>query len=244
MALQHTRGHSFREEQRKLANDYLKLQYERVNDEGIRHMLRRRGMSVTPASVQAVRKDLDDLKSGELFVRPQDAALVGQAVRAADYIGEYLLYRDWAVYRTPPILVTCDEPLILLGGPGWPRTKRAGIANSGVIVFPLAPDALLAMPHPDLAGVRGGELDHGETAEINREICIQAARWAFERPSRKITTKVSTPPPPEPTVLEREVAITKRGEVVRSYRPTRWINVEDPPPWPVSRWWRGARYQH
>ena len=240
MAVQHTRGHSFRQQQRKMANDYLKLRYEHVTDEGIRYLLRERGMAVTDEAVAAIRQDIDDLQRGDLWVQPQDAAVVAQGIRATDYVGEYLLYREWFVYRTPPILVTCDEPITIIGGPGLPRTERAGIANAGVIVFPLAPDALLAMPRPDFVGVRGGELDHGETAEVNREIVAQAARWAFERPSRQVTVRMEVPPTPEPMTLERNVGTTKRGEIVRNYRQTRWANADIPPPWPVTRWWAPA----
>jgi hypothetical protein len=241
MALQHTRGHSFREGQRKLANYYVKLQYERVTDEGIRYLLRERGMAVTDDTVAAFRQDIDDLQRGDLWVQPQDAAVIGQAVRATDLVSEYLLYREWLVYRTPPILVTCDEPITIIGGPGLPRTERAGMANAGVIVFPLTPGALLVMPRPDLVGVRGGELDHVETAELNREIVAQAARWAFERPSRQVTKRMEVPPAPEPTILERGVGRTKRGENFRIYKPTRWVNTDIPPPWPVAKWWVGTQ---
>lgn len=242
MALQRTRGHAFRQERRKTPNDLLKISYEHVTEEGIRLLMQERGMEVTDATVEAIRTNIEDLQSGDLWIQPQDAAVVGQAVKATEYIGEYLLYREWLVYRTPPVLVTCDEPVVIIGGPGFRRTEHAGIGNAGIIIFPLAPDAVLVMPRPDLIGLRDGELDHAETAELNREILGHAARWAFERPSRNVAARIQVPPVPEATVTERRIATTKRGdEIIRTYRPTRWANTDDPPNWPVAKWWDALR---
>lgn len=69
----------------------------------------------------------------------------------SDVVGRaYLFMREWVVYLTPPVLLTCDEPAVLIGGPGLPRTERPGMGTASVAAFPRAPDAVLAMFRPGL----------------------------------------------------------------------------------------------
>lgn len=242
LALQHTRGQTYRIQSRKSANDMFQLIYEGMTDDGIRALLRRHRQEPTAEAVQTLRQAIAELHDGTLVVEPQDAAIVGQAVRSAEQLGEYLYMRKWVVYRTPPVLLTCDEPVVLIGGPGLPRAERPGAATAGVVAFPLAPDAVLAMFRPDLVPTGSRDLNHAETAELNREILANAARWAFERPSRKTANRLQVPPAADPTATERFVGgLTRRGghheEIVRNYRPNRWAKAEHLPGWPVARWW-------
>jgi hypothetical protein len=137
------------------------------------------------------------------------------------------------------VLVTCDEPVIPLGGPGFPRSERAGYINAGVVAFPLSPSAVLLMFHPGVSPAGPPELDHAETAELNREIVAASARWSFERSSRKATLGFRVPPAPSPAFVHEgplPQAKGAKGDLYRNYKPTRWFEPEAPP-WPVLRWW-------
>ncbi len=239
IALQCTRGQSYRSQSRKLANDIFRLQYDGMTEDGIRALLSRRGMEWDEDVVREIRQQVEEVENGTLFVSPQDAAVVGEAVRSAEWMAEYLYVRDWVVYRTPPVLLTCDEPVILIGGPGQPRAERPGVATAGVVIFPLAPDAVLVMFRRDLAPSGAHELDHAETAEVNLEILANSSRWAFERPSRNMARHRRVPQVAAPTEIERiGLEPDTDNELIRTYRPNRWANAELQPDWPVARGWR------
>lgn len=211
-----------------------------TTDDDIRIHLKANGRAGTQKEIDELRQRIDELLNGTLVVRPQDAMTIGQSGALAEKVAEHLLAREWIVYQTPAVLVTCDEPVVVIGGPGLPRTERAGIATAGVIAFPLAPHAVLVMFHHDIAPQRvPGELNHLETLELNHEILASAARWAFERPSRKISTRLQVPPAPEPTAQEGpfEMVDNEEAQLFRSFRPNRWSNAEHIPDWPVAKWW-------
>jgi hypothetical protein len=251
LAFQFTRGMANREEMRFIANDFFKIRYTNLSDDGIRRELRRRGAKPTPELVEASRRLLDQVRDGKVMIAPQDAALVGHAAQSAAAAGEHFLYRAWIVCRTPRILVTCDEPVVAVGGPGSRRGERAGVASAGVLLFPLSPDRLLVMMRDDLALAHGiaahrdgrllaDELDHIETAEICREIVMNSHRWAFERPSRRVTLQFEISPSPGPAASEEVGPIresNREGYLMRTFRPSRWMNRSGPSPWPVARWW-------
>lgn len=240
LGYQHTRGHTFRQEHRHAINNTFKLMWGGITDTGIRTHLKESGKAGTDEEVRQLRHAIDDLKNDRIVVSPQDAMTIGHAGELAEKAGAHLLAREWIVYQTPPILITCDEPVVVIGGPGLPRDERAGIGAAGVIAFPLAPHAVLVMFRRDIAPPRmPDQLDHLETAELNHEILVNAARWAFERPSRKISTRLQVPPAPEPTKQEGpfEEVGGRGGQLFRQYRPNRWSNSEHPPDWPVARWW-------
>jgi Protein of unknown function (DUF4238) len=252
LGFQFTRGVSHRESILHMANEGFKLRYRGVSDDWIRHELRRRtGTEPTNELVASSRQLLDEIQDGTVHVGPQVAALVGLAGESAITVGGHFLNRAWVVCRTGSRLVTCDEPVVLIGGPRSRRSERAGIATAGVIVFPLDPAHLLAMFRADIAfrlgldGWRNGQLysddlDYVEVAELCREVVGNANRWAFEQPSKQRALGFPIPPAPEPTSLEEAGAIDDEGtekRLIRVYRATRWRNAPVSPPWPVERWW-------
>lgn len=241
LALSITRGKSFRDESREMLADLYRMQFEKVTDEGIKARLRKYGLEPSLEAVAEHRQFLDDVIAGDIVPMQPEAQVIAHAAKAAMPLGEHLLKRTWVVYKSPPILVTCDEPVVVIGGPGSPRSERSGVGVAGVVIFPLSPSALLVMFHPAMAPRFQAKLDHTETAELNREIIAAATRWAFERPSRHITERLRVPPAPVKASL-REGPLPQvdgaRGELYRTYRPSRWVEA-DTPPWPVERWWRG-----
>jgi hypothetical protein len=240
LAFQITRGHAFREDGRYHTASMYRLQYADITDEQIHRRLGKKGGSVTPELVQRHREFLDRVKTGESEFRPHDIELIKQAGVAAKAIVGCLLARWWYVFETPPILVTCDEPVIMLGGPGTPRDRRGGVANAGAILHPLSPSRLLVMFHPALEPRGPLALDGLETLDINREILANTHRLAFDQPQRRFTEKMPVPPPPELPLLPVGPIPwpnQEQGDLYMLAKRTRWASVKSPPPWPVERWW-------
>lgn len=242
VALTLTRGKAFRAEQEEMLTDFYRLRYAKVSDQGIHAQLRRAGIDATPEEVARHRLFLDELQAGDIRVQRPDAASVALSAQMAQPLGERLFDRVWVVHRTPPILVTCDEPVVILGGPGSPRAERSGVGVAGVVLYPLSPSELLVLFHPDMRPEGRPVLDRAETLDINREIIASGSRWAFERPTRPVTLGLRVPPAPEKPFM-REGPLPQvegaEGELYRTYKPTRWRDDGTAPPWPVERWWVG-----
>lgn len=239
MAFQITRGHTFREEQRHFVNSMFLLKFGRMTNEGIRRRLVSKGMSAEAEDVERARMQLEEIVDGDVRIQPSEAAIIANSGKSALPLGDHLLLRNWRIIETPNLLVTSDEPVVMVGGPGNPRTERAGVATAGIVLFPLCPSAILAMFRQDMRPRPPWKLNLVEIAEVNREILGATSRWAFERPSKHVTERM--PIPPAPTAFAMEGPMVRfdggTGELYRNYRPTRWANAVAPP-WPVERWWR------
>jgi hypothetical protein len=153
-----------------------------------------------------------------------------------------LLLRDWFVFRSDlsPI-ITSDEPVVMIDGPGGDRRQRGGVGTESVIVFPLAPNAVLAMFHPDLelddAAVLP-DLDVLEADELNLEIAGNSHRWMFERPDRSRTLTLALPPLQPANGIDGPLTVVgEPGELYRTYKPSRWYSTPNPPSWSVGRRW-------
>ena len=246
LALSITRGRAFRAEQQEMLNDFYRLQYSKVTDEGIRARLKEHGIDPTPAEVATNREFLDDLQTGEVRVERPVASSIAMSAEMAGPLGERLFQRSWVVFETPPILVTCDEPVVIVGGPGSPRSERSGVETAGALLYPLSPSSLLVLFHPSMRPVGPLVLDHAEVAEINREIIAATSRWVFERPTRRVAMGLRVPSAPEkPFMREGPLpqAAGAEGELYRFMKPTRWSDEALAPPWPVQRWWFGWQAQ-
>lgn len=241
MGMQLTRGQSFRAMHREMANRMFMLEHQDVTEAGLReHMERQRaGEQVSNEDVRRAMEFLEQQRTGELVVAYPDASAIGLALEAGESIGAHLIRRTWMVYETPRCLVTSDEPVVLVGGPGLSRGERAGVDAAAVILFPLSPDRLLTLVRQDLGGDEREVLDHIEVADVNREVIANATRWAFERPSRRATLGLQVPPASPPFAIEGPLPLIgpERGDRYRTFRPTRWVGDQSAP-WPVERWWR------
>jgi len=120
-----------------------------------------------------------------------------------------------------------------------------GVGTAGVVIFPLDPNHLLAMFHPNLPLDRVSlepKLLPSEVDGINLELTAASDRWLFEQSSKRRTTTLLVPPwPKDPTEYEefRDHDAPDR-EIVMGFRPNRWAQFGHAPPPPVERWWRNA----
>ncbi|WP_285251220.1 DUF4238 domain-containing protein [Pseudarthrobacter sp. fls2-241-R2A-168] len=237
LGFQYVRGESTRTMIRKIANDAFKLEYGQLKEPGIRRTLKERGLPVTSESIESVATFIRDLNDGILTVGPQKAAEVIQAFQAATKIAEHLFERSWAVFRTPAILLTCDEPVVPIGRSGQNRGERTGLAGARVVVFPLAPDNLLVMFQHRPSAHALVPLTLSEIVEINHEVLANTARWAFERPKRRTSIALRVPSLPSATeVVEHRVAGKANTSIIRLFRQSRWAGDPHPPEWPLPRW--------
>jgi hypothetical protein len=242
LAMSITRGAAFRAQDEAMTTQAFRLQWEGVTDDGIQGRLIELGQSGTEDEVADIRSHLDALEAGTLTVQQAEPAVIGRAGELAQALTEHLLSRHWLLIDTPPVLLTCDEPVIPLGGPGSPRTEGGGYVDAGVVIHPLTPTLLLALFHDGMDPVGPAALTLAEATEINREILANAHRWSFERPSRNVSKHLRVPARPDP-LARREGPLPQvdgaHGELYRFFTVTRWINSPSPPPWPVPRWWGG-----
>jgi hypothetical protein len=111
MAFQYVRGRSYRTFTRASMTDLFKLSYGEVTDEGIRHMLREKGLDPNAENIALFRGFVDQLNSGDVTVGPQQASVIGMSGDLAQEIGLHLFARGWHIYQIPEILLTCADPL-------------------------------------------------------------------------------------------------------------------------------------
>jgi hypothetical protein len=171
LAFQLTRGESFRRQQRQATTDFFRMTTSDLTDQQLNAAL---GRELTDAEVAEIRGYIDQIQRRKLVAQPQTAAILGSGATTAAELCRHILFREWQVFRTPNVLVTCDEPVVVLGGPEKSRAERAGAESAAVILFPLAPTALLALFRNGTPVLPPFELDHAETAEVHREIIANA----------------------------------------------------------------------
>ncbi len=240
LAFQFARGRAERDQIQEMVNATSRLMFEGYTDEDIRSHLVRNGAQPSAVDIERTRRFLADLQSGGVRVGSPPAQAVALALSSVEQAVEVFYNREWLIFRAPPILITCDEPIIVMGGPGLPRGERAGLATAGIVSFPLSPSRLLVTLRPGEI-IRGMlDLDHIEVTDINREVLASAHRYAFERPNRHVTERLRVPPAPDAALItERINAMVdgKEAEVYRNFAINRWYGHSCMPPWPVARWW-------
>lgn len=240
MAFQYLRGRNFRSFYQAAINDYFKLTYGEMTDAGIRRFVEDGGREPTDQAIAEVRQFLGHLNSGVVDVRPQKAAVIGFSGQLVEEIGLLIFAREWQIYSVPPILITCDEPVVPIPGPPRPRAERGGIGNAGVVIFPLTPRLLLvAFDGVHASPPAHDRLSYSDIADLNREVAAASSTYAFERPRRTTVTALKLPPAPPPTAMSERVPIVDPNDrrfLIRSHRPSRWFADPHPPPWPVERW--------
>jgi hypothetical protein len=178
------------------ADDFFNVRYTNLCEDGIRAELIRRGATPTAELIAGSKRLLEDIRHGRKWVEPQRAQLAHQAAARALEVAPFLFERAWAVYTSPPMLLTTDEPVVPLEGPGALREERGGLGSAGIVIYPLGPTKLLAMVRPDIATAWGIE---NHTDRVYHVASHDAATPDQTQPSQ--TTPPPTPahPPPAPS---------------------------------------------
>ena len=248
LALTATRGRTYRQFDQQSSIGMFRAWVGAHDDDMLRTRLVDHGVEPTAEAMDEHRRFRDRIASGELAITvPRAKSVARSGITARDMV-PVLLDRRWAIVRTTPMLPTCDEPSVAIGGPGARRDTTAGLVLAAVVIVPLAPDALLAMFHNDIGDdllQSDMTLQRDETLEIAREIIANSNRSAFEHPTQNVTTVLRVPPRP-PNINMPRTPTTRDGQpaqLISASTPTRFTSV-DAPPWPVERWWRHAfRYR-
>ncbi|MCA0158475.1 DUF4238 domain-containing protein [Tsukamurella sp. M9C] len=139
--------------------------------------------------------------------------------------------RSWWLVSTRAPLITCDEPVVWLGGPARGRWEPAAWAKSSHGIYPVGPSRLLVLVserfHPLPPSF---VLSAEETSKVNFEIVAASHEFCYENPLTSIAAAFDVPPWPR---FEPARASTFMEAVAE---PSRWT-IGEGPPWAVGRWY-------
>jgi hypothetical protein len=154
LSFQVLRGRAHRESMIATTSNMYRLLLSHWTDDHIRSHLSQLGEE-SDEEVAAHRRAIDDLVAGKYQVGPHQATLLAEAGELAFDMVPYVLGRKWVVYEGSGNLLTCDEPVVPVGGPPYRRNDAVGLGTAGALLFPLTPKLLLVMFHPlvDVDGV-------------------------------------------------------------------------------------------
>lgn len=138
--------------------------------------------------------------------------------------------RTWWLLSTASPLLTCDEPVVYLGGPARERWQTANWLSSPFFVYAIGPHRLLVLTAPGFDLRAPYDLDDAEVAQVNFEIVAASNEFSYERPDTTIAGSIEVPPWPE---HNPDSANTFMEAVLA---PTRWREGEGPA-WAVPRWY-------
>lgn len=160
--------------------------------------LRCEDRDISPELLEREFEALRDIQEGRVKAMPSKEEAIGRAVQLAEPVAWSLLGRAWVVHKTPPIMMTSDEPVILIGGPGHPRGRRPGTEDAGVVAYPLDPENLLVLFRPDMRPLGDPVLNHADMADINgRSPPAPSAGYLSEEPATRRANS-SSPGGPRP----------------------------------------------
>jgi hypothetical protein len=181
------------------------LALQRVRGRASREMLvqfaekvARRIVEIAPASsyIEVAREHGEEMtqeEADELVAAAQDyhpklrypAALhVSSLIKGAPQMAKLIDARVWRLYEfDAPLLVTCDEPVALIGKNPRVPGEALGYKNAREIVFPIDPWHALVLLHPD-TDVPEGRFPAGleQAAIINLHVAFSAHRFIVRHP--------------------------------------------------------------
>ena len=144
--------------------------------------------------------------------------------------------RSWWLSSTPTPLITCDEPVVLIGTKRQPRNRPVPFTTAPLILFPIGPQRLLVLALRDRTVGRPHALTAAETTYVNREIAFNSNALLFDTPGSTVAEGVAVPPyPPARTGFPDTLA--NYAEFIDALSPlTRWTGASHWPQWPLPRW--------
>lgn len=216
MGFQYVRGCSARWFAEAAANDIIKIKYEDVTSPTMESETcwRRTGKSRIDRS--------DGFESSSTVVDSACSFAAGTSTK---------FRRSWSPAR---------NPWLPIAGPPHPRGERAGVADAGVVIFPLTSSLLLAIVDGVARPVSPYRLDHCDIAEVNREIVAAASGYAFERLGRNTAAAFKLPKAADPMHRSDPMPMDNTGlrRIIRVHRPSRWADDAAPP---RGRWNAGSK---
>lgn len=188
------------------------------------------GISYSPRRHEALLRQMLDvpLLSRERKPRALESAI---GVWRSQAIPHLVVARSWWLVSTETPLVTCDEPVVWLGGPARGRWEPPAWARSPHGIFPVGPHRLLVVTVKDFDPLPSPHmLTADETRQINFELAAASHEFCYERPDTVVAATFELPPWPAhdpacaPTFMEAVL------------EPSRWKQGQGPP-WALSRWY-------
>lgn len=143
IAFQKARGKRRRREIETQADLYMKLQYSGLDSDAIRRMLEEQLGQASADQVAEIEHLVANLKDCEFVADPNDhIRMMGELART---IFPHLIRRHWylAVFDEP-VLVTCDEPVMVYKANPSPLRSN-GMIDADEVWFPLNPSMLLIL---------------------------------------------------------------------------------------------------
>jgi hypothetical protein len=183
IAFQYLRGRASREMLVEFSKAQMRQVLSMATPEMVLRSARERGEEM---SEEVAADTAEYARSGDYTLQMNYEANLhlGTILKPALTVAEMLLKRSWRLLNfREPSLVTCDEPVGLVGkdprGPG----NAGGIAGAREIVFPVDPHHALLLIHAD-RGVEEGTYPAGaKQAEIvNLHVAFRAHRFIVRRP--------------------------------------------------------------
>ncbi|MEF9412140.1 DUF4238 domain-containing protein, partial [Rhodococcus sp. IITD102] len=137
--------------------------------------------------------------------------------------------RRWWLVNSQIALITCDEPVVPVQVPEWPRTRVARF-DSPLLLYPIGPHRLLVGTLTDQVLTAPFALTATEAEAVNVEIAAHCLRFVYEHPGGDIGAHLSLPPMPEFGPAQAATFWEAMSP------PTRWSDAANPPSWPLQRW--------
>jgi hypothetical protein len=167
------------------------------------------------------------LISSERKARALESAI---GVRRNQAVTHFAAQRTWWLIESESPLLTCDEPVVYVGGAVRPRWRTPSWPTSPIVLFPVGPHRLAVLTTAGLDLHPPYELDAAEAAQVNFEAVAASNEFCFERPDTSVAASIRVPPWPD---HDPESATTFLEAVIA---PNRWHEGEGPP-WAVPRWY-------
>ncbi len=187
------------------------------------------GIDYTPARHYQI---IDEILAQPEFSSDTKAAAIDTAIRVwRNHVASYLAQRTWWLVTSEDPLLTCDEPVVLIGSPGQRRYPAPSFSTAALVLFPISAHRLLLATPEKLRLQPPFTLTPDETRAINVEIASNALEFTYEEPNSDITAHMTLPPLPP---FDRATASSFWEAVLPP--PGRWAQRADAPNWPLQRW--------
>lgn len=242
VALQMTRGVSFRRNMQWIELQEAAVHYESGGVEAMRRLLRKGGADDSDEAAKRAEAELLAFLADPTKLPMLNWVKVRSSEDMARRAAYQIATRRFIVYRGPAKLVTSDEPVVALDAELGSESGDFGLTNTPVLAYPIAPNTVLAMFRQDFPVLMSpsASLTTTDMLDLSQAVLGNAYRYGFERPSMSLTSKLYIPPQPAGGV-RHAIGRTPEGMELHLMRPgRRWAGATDSPVRPVERWWPRA----